>query len=947
MSTADIYCSNCGASNPVDAAACFACGKPLTETVDDDITVAPLTSGTLLHNRYRLLNRVGEGGFAMVYRAEDTLNRKIVAIKSIGLASLNAQQMIDATDTYNRELLFGRALRHPHLPAFYDSFTDQDHWYLVVQYIDGPTLETYAEQKPSRRLALWEVLDIGIQICDVLTYLHTWHPPVIFRDIKPDNIMRDVNGNVYLVDFGIARHFRPGLRRDTQLLGSPGYAAPEQYGSAQTDERSDIYSLGITLQTLLTGRNPLDDKANSTFTPTPSMPHDVEALLKRLSAQKREDRPASAQEVRAALEDLARNQGISSLMPAMRPIRGLHMQSSTAFMPVPSPYTYGGGQALPSPYTYGGGQAYQTAAPPMPPYAPRVVKRKRSFAGWIVAGLIASALVCALGSMITPHSSSSPSQSTFVLDKHTLAIGFVGGGSSEVSDPVGIANAQDQQILTMLYSGLTRVDSQNRVAPGLARSWDARPSADGRGLDWTFHLRPNLKFSDGRPLTSSDAAFSIDRVFSSPNNEYAYLAPFFKDGTKRLQGNPKTLIGDSLLTPDPATLIIKEQGRGFFLPAMMSTYCFLVVNKAFVTGNKYDTTGSLYIDNGSSSGPFMLSSSTASTVTQLNLVPNLFYYDSQPKLKNVMVRIYSNADDERADYNANRLSIMLSADQQSLTEIDKKDQQFGLIAADYYIGMNYLTKPFDNLKIRQAFALALDKPALLNATDRPGLLATNHIIPRKQQAYNESLTGPAGVSSLYGDAPQARKLLQQGMKEEGIRSVDQLPSIALTYYDQGSICNTNKMSLIQQQWNTKLGVKVTLDNSGDTNKKINDSVNSPSGLQLWCNEWTIDYPDPQNWTSLQFAKGSASNASNYGQNRNADAPDQQQVQADLLKADATQDPQQRIKIYQDAEQKLVNDVAWLPIAQDNEVNLVKPNVQGYQTNENGFASPDVVQALYC
>nr|MBA2678914.1 hypothetical protein [Ktedonobacteraceae bacterium] len=654
-------------------------------------------------------------------------------------------------------------------------------------------------------------------------------------------------------------------------------------------------------------------------------------------AQKREDRPATAKEVRAALEDIAREQGISSFIPGLRSLSSL--STSTGFMPSPAPYAYGNYQTA---------QTASSYAPPVasPPPALPIKKRKRSFGGWITAGLVAAALVCVFGSLSTHHSSpsSSPSDPVVVLDKYTLAIG-VYGSSSDVADPVRYANAQDQQILSMFYSGLTTVNSKNQIVPGLAQSWDARPSSDGKGLDWTFHLRPHLKFSDGSPLNSSDVAYSIDRVFSSSDNEYAYLAPFFKDGAGRLQGKPQTLIGDSLLTPNPSTLIIKEQGRGVFLPAMMSTYCFLVVKKSLIGDVGYSSPGYLNIDKAGSSGPFMLSDTKSGSVTQLELVPNPSYYGGQPKLKKVLVRFYYSIDNERADYQANNLSIMLGADHQSLTEVETSDQQFAMIAADHYLGMNYLTKPFDNIKIRQAFALALDKPALLKEANQTGLLATNHIIPRKQQAYNESLTGPAGVSSLSGDAVQARKLLQQGMKEEGIQSIAQFPPIALTYYDQGPVCNTDKMNLIQQQWNTKLGINVMLKRDGDANKKINSNANNPQGLQLWCSEWTIDYPDPQNWTTLQFAKDSAWNASNYGQNQSDAAASQQQVQADLLKADTLQDPQQRLKMYQDAEQKLVNDVAWLPIAQDNLVNLVKPNVQGYQTNESGLASPDIMQTL--
>src|SRR5205085_2594150 len=100
------------------------------------------------------------------------------------------------------------------------------------------------------------VLEIGIQLCTVLDYLHTHQPPIIFRDLKPANIMRTADNHVYLIDFGIARHFKPGKAKDTIPLGSKGYAAPEQYGKAQSTPQSDIYGLGATLHQLLMGDDP-------------------------------------------------------------------------------------------------------------------------------------------------------------------------------------------------------------------------------------------------------------------------------------------------------------------------------------------------------------------------------------------------------------------------------------------------------------------------------------------------------------------------------------------------------------------------------------------------------------------------------------------------------------------------------------------------------------------
>ena len=143
-------------------------------------------------------------------------------------------------------------LSHPNLPAFTNFFAENQSYFLVMEYINGQTLEDLLERQaapfPERRVLRW-----AEQLCDVLEYLHSQHPPIIFRDMKPGNIMLIHQGHIKLIDFGIARFFRPTTNGpDTQLLGTPGYAPPEQYGTAQTDERSDIYSLGMTLFHLLT-----------------------------------------------------------------------------------------------------------------------------------------------------------------------------------------------------------------------------------------------------------------------------------------------------------------------------------------------------------------------------------------------------------------------------------------------------------------------------------------------------------------------------------------------------------------------------------------------------------------------------------------------------------------------------------------------------------------------
>lgn len=267
-------------------------------------TGGPLDAGSLLAGRYRILARVGEGGFGVVYKARDTKAKgRLVAIKQIDLGALSPRQIIEATDSYNREVSILTRLAHRSMPRIYHHFTDPTHWYLVMQYIEGETLDDYLKRKG--RLSVKEVCAIGIQLSQVLSYLHAGQSPVIFRDVKPANIMRTRQRQLYLIDFGIARYFSPDKKRDTGPLGSPGYAAPEQYGRAQSTEQTDIYGLGATLQTLLTGREPLDDDPQATAMPSPDRrTQRLQQLLDTMQAHNITDRPRTACDVRERLRSV-------------------------------------------------------------------------------------------------------------------------------------------------------------------------------------------------------------------------------------------------------------------------------------------------------------------------------------------------------------------------------------------------------------------------------------------------------------------------------------------------------------------------------------------------------------------------------------------------------------------------------------------------------------------
>src|SRR5579859_674579 len=301
-----MYCQSCGADNRAEHSTCFAChhALDLSTALDEDVP--------LLNQRYRLLNQVGAGGYGAVYKARDTQANgecpMLVAIKQTNLRGLTPQEAIEATDTFHREVTLLSHLKHNNLPCIYEHFTDPEHWYLVMDFIEGETLEDYLRQgsvgtTETRILSVDEVCQIGLQLCEVLHYLHTCQPAIIFRDLKPANIMRTPKGHLFLIDFGIARHFKPGQTRDTIPLGSPGYAAPEQYGKRQTTPQSDLYSLGALLHQLLSREDPAENAFH--FAPLRlsggERAVELEALLTDLVEIDSRKRPESAAQVTEVL----------------------------------------------------------------------------------------------------------------------------------------------------------------------------------------------------------------------------------------------------------------------------------------------------------------------------------------------------------------------------------------------------------------------------------------------------------------------------------------------------------------------------------------------------------------------------------------------------------------------------------------------------------------------
>ena len=218
-----------------------------------------LAPDTQLQDRYRIIHKIGGGGMGIVYLAEDNrLPGRMCAVKEMSPTQLPPEDRNWATNSFRQEAQMLARLSHPGLTAVTDFFPEGENLYLVMDYVPGQTLQEMLDGTPDGRLPQGQALNTVRQLCDVLEYLHRQSPPVIFRDLKPSNVMLTPEGQIKLIDFGIARFFKPAQSQDTVTLGTPGYAAPEQWGTAgQSDARSDIYGLGVLLLRLATGYDPV------------------------------------------------------------------------------------------------------------------------------------------------------------------------------------------------------------------------------------------------------------------------------------------------------------------------------------------------------------------------------------------------------------------------------------------------------------------------------------------------------------------------------------------------------------------------------------------------------------------------------------------------------------------------------------------------------------------
>ncbi len=260
-----------------------------------------LEIGSLVDGKYKILNKVGQGGMSVVYLAMNEKANKQWAVKEVRKDGVRDFEIVKQGLVAETDIL--KKLSHPNLPSIIDVIDTDESFIIIMDYIQGNSLNRALEEfgaQPQENVIIW-----AKQLCDVLNYLHTRTPAIIYRDMKPANIMLKPDGNVTLIDFGTAREYKEKNLADTTCLGTVGYAAPEQFGGmGQTDARTDIYCLGATLYHLVTGMNPCEPpyEIKPIRDINPALSAGLEKIILKCCQRDPNDRYQSAAELMFALE---------------------------------------------------------------------------------------------------------------------------------------------------------------------------------------------------------------------------------------------------------------------------------------------------------------------------------------------------------------------------------------------------------------------------------------------------------------------------------------------------------------------------------------------------------------------------------------------------------------------------------------------------------------------
>ncbi|HEX9069034.1 MAG TPA: peptide ABC transporter substrate-binding protein, partial [Ktedonobacterales bacterium] len=578
---------------------------------------------------------------------------------------------------------------------------------------------------------------------------------------------------------------------------------------------------------------------------------------------------------------------------------------------------------------------------------------------WRTAGVRAAAVFSVLTTLLLAACGSNTAGPQTLAQNQVFTWPYAGQASKiaygAMLDPASLQYAADTGSINMLFVGLLSLDKGLNVQADAAA---ALPEIDTSGKVYTFHLRPNMKFSDGQPITAHDFAYSIDRAldprlcdptaFGGAINDHSFDGLTYGTGSPdpspspcgnvaagylnhilgadnkvNLTPSPRTavpsLISDhddatkGLSVIDPLTLRIRlDQPISYFMEAMTYPTSY-AVEESFI--NKYPGgTWVDHLDQGGCSGPFKVQS-YGNNSTQLTMVPNDAWetaWNAPITLTKVVRPVITSSDDAYTSYKQGLYDEVDVPNASFPTAQGQGDFHQTATLVTRYFGLNQKKAPFDNLQVRQAFALALNKQILVDGVTQGGATPTNHFVPAGMPGYDPSLVNPDadGTPSVTGNQDAAKKLLKQAQDScpatvsrfdkthdycAYITGSSLLP-IVVTYRD-GKQTEEKIAKGAANQWSGALGLNVQAQSLDrhifGRNISLPGAANNP--LQMWNIGWLADYADPQDFLTNIFHTGALYNAFGISD------PTLDQL---MDQADKTLDQAKRMQMYNQAEQSV-------------------------------------------
>ncbi len=486
-------------------------------------------------------------------------------------------------------------------------------------------------------------------------------------------------------------------------------------------------------------------------------------------------------------------------------------------------------------------------------------------------------------------------------------------------DPAKPSNQQAISVINLVFAGLVRLDGDLRVQPDGAESWQV--SSDG--TTYTFMLRRTLKFGNGDPVTAHDFVYAINRALSPDTASYGAPGQLSRivGATDVIAGKAKTASGVRALN-DYTLEIELEQPQAHFLSQLTYPYTFVVPQQLI------EELGDDWTEQAYGSGPFRVREWRHNE--EIILEANPYYWPGSSGVAIIRLPFYQENEDAYRLYREGALDVMGSSQSGIPSALVAEAQELpgfrtspALVVR--FVGFNNTLAPFDNVLVRRAFALSVDRRDLEQRVLAGTVVATERILP-------DGLAGShLSVDGQHFDPRGARSALTLA----GYLGGQDLPPVTLTYGQEGD--NELVAQALQRYWRDTLGVTVQLEGLDlePFIARLNETYRTPeNGLQIYLSVWGADYPDPQNFLSQQLRTGSPNNNGHW-----SDAEfDQLVEQADRMGGQDQRD--ERMAIYNRAEQIALDNVGWLPLYNTRINVLVRPNIRGIDFTPQGLVAPD-------